>query len=395
MNKTITTVTDCEQQDLIAIFEQEKQLVTPSDFLYLIGEYDKYILKYPDVLTAYVNRANLLQKLGLYHLALRDVEYAIFRKNDFALAWCHRAFILNLLGNYAEGWRDFEWRLKERVRDSHAESWGIPRWSGQDIGSKKLLLLAEQGLGDNIQFIRYAIDAKQRGMNIVVINRHPLDNLLTYTLEKHGIEVATVKPVDNVFYYVYMMSMPHYFHTTLENIPLAEGYLEAEPSYKSKWQNLLGDTKRKKIGIVWGGSFQHNRNKARSIDFELISQLFELDADFHCLQKEVSVEDLEKGNNISNLYFWHDKLSDFSDTAGLIDQLDLVISVDTSVAHLAGAMAKPTWIMITHNPDYRWLLGRDDSPWYKSVRLFRQGSDMTWKSTIPSIKESLAKFIAK
>ena len=127
------------------------------------------------------------------------------------------------------------------------------------------------------------------------------------------------------------------------------------------------------------------------MSFEQISSLFALDAEFYCLQKEVDSDDREKAKAFSNLSFWDDKIESFSDTAGLVSQLDLVISVDTSVAHLSAAMAIPTWIMITYNPDFRWLLEREDSPWYDSVRLFRQSISLTWESVIENVKESLKK----
>lgn len=144
-----------------------------------------------------------------------------------------------------------------------------------------------------------------------------------------------------------------------------------------------------RVGIVWSGSVNHSRNKSRNIDFDKISVLFELDLEFHCLQKEISSQDIDKAKLYNNLFLWNDELIDFSDTAGLISQLDLVISVDTSVAHLAGAMSKPTWIMITHHPDYRWLLDREDSPWYSSVKLFRQTYSMSWEPVIEKVLSEL------
>lgn len=381
-----------EQEELYRIVEMDKGLSTPLEFIHLVYEYDKYILKYPDVLTAYVNRANVLQKLGLYQLALADIEYVLERDQNFALAWCHRAFILNILGNYKEGWRDFEWRFQGYVKDSSTTNWPIPRWQGEELNGGALCILAEQGLGDNIQFVRYAIEAKSRGMNIAVNNRKPLDSLLYFNLKKYDIPVLGYdSSIANVSYYAHMMSLPHYFNTELDSIPCSEGYLQAEPDYISKWTELLGKKEKMRIGIVWSGSLDHSRNKSRNIHFNSISTLFGLDAEFHCLQKEVSLQDIEQSRTYTNLFLWNDKIDDFSDTAGLISQLDLVISVDTSVAHLAGAMAKPTWIMVTHHPDYRWLLSREDSPWYDSVRLFRQDISMTWEPVINKIFVELEK----
>lgn len=382
---------DIEQQELAKIVGMEKDLVTPQDFIRLVYEYDQYILKYPDVLTAYVNRANALQKLGLYQLALSDIEYVLTQKKDFALAWCHRAFILNTLGNYKEGWKDFEWRFQGYVKDTRISSWPISRWQGEELNGNTLFILSEQGLGDNIQFVRYAIEAKNRGMNIAVFNHKPLDNLLYFNLKKYGIPVMGYSDsIKNVAYYAHMMSLPHYFNTDLHNIPYADKYLDPEPEYVDKWKKLLGEKKKMRVGIVWSGSLEHNRNRSRNIFFGHITRLFEhKEIEFHCLQKEIALSDLEKADLYHNLFLWNDKLNDFSDTAGLISQLDLVISVDTSVAHLSGAMGIPTWIMITHHPDYRWLLARDDSPWYHSVKLFRQDLSMNWVPVIDKVYEEL------
>ena len=387
------SIEEAEKADIVKILEMERGMVTQADFIKILGEYDNYILKYPDVLTAYVNRANTLQKLGLYEMALRDVDYAISRKKNYGFAYCHRSFISILLGRYEEGWKEFEWRLDGMVKDSTVKDWPISRWQGEELNGNTLIILPEQGLGDVIQFIRYAIVAKEQGLNIVVKNRDALDGLLSYSLRKHGIPILGRDPIPSaVAAYAHVMSFPHLFKTTLENIPYSGKYLEVEPEFEQKWRNLLGQKGHKKrIGIVWAGSKDHNRFRSRNMSFEQISSLFALDAEFYCLQKEVDSDDREKAKAFSNLSFWDDKIESFSDTAGLVSQLDLVISVDTSVAHLSAAMAIPTWIMITYNPDFRWLLEREDSPWYDSVRLFRQSISLTWESVIENVKESLKK----
>lgn len=225
-----------EQEELNRLVKLDKDLVSQSDFLYLVYEYDKYIRKYPDVLSAYVNRANVLQKLGLYQLALSDIEFVLSQRNDLALAWCHKAFILLLLGNYKDGWKCFEWRFQGYVRDSMAENWPISRWKGEEVRESVLCVLAEQGLGDNIQFVRYVIEAKNRGINVAVKNREPLDRLLYFNLKKHNIPVLGYEPnITNVKYYAHMMSLPYHFQTELDSIPYVDGYINAESDYIIKW----------------------------------------------------------------------------------------------------------------------------------------------------------------
>lgn len=382
---------DAEKTEIVRIIEMEKGIISQAGLLNILMEYDRYILTYPDILTAYVKRANVLQQLGLYQLALKDVDYAIKRKKDYGFAYCHRSFILLLLGNYSDGWKDFEWRLEGLVKDDTVKGWPIQRWQGENLNGNTLLILPEQGLGDIIQFIRYALVAKEKGIKIAVKIPAALDGLLSHMLAKHEIPVlGKSNNIGCLGSYTHIMSLPHLFNTSIDTIPYSTSYLEAEPEFIKKWKTLLGrKSSKKRIGIVWSGSKVHARHQSRNITFEQISSLFHLNAKFYCLQKEVSQDDKEKAKAFSNLYFWDDKLDNFSDTAGLASQLDLVISVDTSVAHLTAAMGIPTWILVAYNPDFRWLLDREDSPWYNSVRLFRQSINLEWRSVIEQVKTAL------
>ncbi len=370
------------------------QVDTVEDMWAVLKLFDEFLLEHPSNLAAMHNRSDLLKHLGLYELALKETERVLALKPDFALAWCNKAFILNALGAYREGWAAYEWRFKTNVPTFQDPNWPIPRWLGEDIAQAKLLIYAEQGFGDNIQFVRYAIEAKKRGMNIVVVNHKPLENLLNYNLACYNVESSlNGHGIGGLEYYVSMMSLPHYFGTTLDSIPNSSTYLVSEPHYFEKWKDKLSSSHRLKVGIVWSGSVQHNRNKIRSLRFQQVKQLFVLNAEFHCLQKVVTAEDAKSAQSFSNLYFWQDELVDFSDTAGLIAQLDLVISVDTSVAHLAAAMGKPTWILISYHPDFRWLLNREDSPWYQSVKLFRQDASQKWDGVLTHLYNQLQLYL--
>lgn len=378
-----------QAQRFASIYQQQLAAQSAEEKLAVIKAYDDFLRDFPHDAVARNNRSDLLKQLGFYDLALRDAEQAVEIAPEFAMAWCNKSFILNALGRYKEGWRDYEWRWKTDVETFQAPNWPIPRWQGEAIGDAKLLIYAEQGLGDNIQFVRYALVAQQRGLNIVVVNHLPLERLLNANLAQYGIETsANGEAISGLQYYVPMMSLPHYFGTTLEMIPCPEGYLRPEADYFAKWQakvTACSAPEKLKIGVMWTGSEKHHRNQERSLNFHQFAQLFALDAEFHCLQKVVSEEVLQQGAHYPNLHFWHDELADFSDTAGLVAQMDLVISVDTSVAHLAGAMGKTTWILLTYHPDFRWLIGRSDSPWYHSVRLFRQGVEEDWCEVVQQI----------
>ncbi|PJG83154.1 glycosyltransferase [Caviibacterium pharyngocola] len=365
-----------------------------TEMLNVLRLYDQFLIDYPERFVAYHNRAELLKQLGLYELALRDTEHCLSHLPNFAMAWCNKAFLLNALGRYQEGWQCYEWRWKTDVATFQDPGWPIPRWQGEDIGQNKLLIYAEQGLGDNIQFVRYALEAKRRGMNVVVVNHSPLENLLNYNLELHGVPyAANNSAIGGLTCYVSMMSLPHYFATTLDNIPYPNAYLQAQPTFIEKWKSALPSGEKLKIGVVWQGSDKHLRNHQRSLNFSHFQPLFSLPAEFHCLQKTISPDDVERSQRYPNLHLWSQHIDDFSDTAGLIEQMDLAISVDTSVAHLAAAMGKPTWILLSYHPDFRWLLQREDSPWYHSVRLFRQSGDYQWTYILDKLYRALVQKI--
>ncbi|AFU19257.1 tetratricopeptide repeat protein [Actinobacillus suis] len=394
MNSDLISIQQGSEQERFSyIYQQQQQASNPLELLAVLKLYDDFLGDFSQSVLAYHNRSDVLKHLGFYDLALKDAEKTLELAPDFAMAWCNKAFILNTLGRYEEGWQAYEWRWKTDVETFQDTGWPIPRWQGEDIGQAKLLVYAEQGFGDNIQFVRYALEAKKRGLNIVVVNHQPLENLLNANLAQYGITTSkNGEAISGLKYYVSMMSLPHYLGTRLDNIPYAEGYLLPETDHFIKWQQKISacnSAKKLKIGVVWAGSPKHHRNAIRSLQFEQFLPLFEFDAEFHCLQKVVNEADYKRSEKLKNLHFWQDDLTDFSDTAALIAQLDLVISVDTSVAHLAAAMSKPTWVLISYHPDFRWLLAREDSPWYQSVRLFRQGFDFDWQPVITRVQQQL------
>lgn len=374
------------------LLTRQSQAFSLSEIFNVLREYDRFLRDFPTHHNGFHQRSDLLKHMGLYQLALMDAERAIALKPDFALAWCNKSFLLNILGRYQEGWAAYEWRFRTDVPTFHTMNLPIPQWQGEQIGQCRLLVYAEQGLGDNLQFVRLAIAAKQRGLNVVVVNHQPLENLLAENLQRYGVETSpNGASIPNLHYHISMMSLPHYLGITLDNIPFAEGYIRPEKDFLAKWQQKLTacSSSKLKIGVVWAGSNAHDRNRQRSIQFADFAKLFLLNAEFHCLQKEIAESDRYTAAQFSNVHLWSEQLNDFSDTSALLAQMDLVISVDTSVAHLGGAMGKPTWIMLTYHPDFRWLADRADSPWYRSVRLFRQAADFDWKNVIDIIYRTL------
>jgi hypothetical protein len=209
------------------------------------------------------------------------------------------------------------------------------------------------------------------------------------TLEGQFTFIEKGKELPDFDYHCPVMSLPHAFKTTVDSIPNQVPYFSVNPTKKQTWQARLGEKSQRRVGLVWSGSTQHKNDHNRSIPIHLFQSLFNLPVEFHCLQKEIREDDaafLASQNNIHNHIEF---LDDFSDTAALIDAMDLVMSVDTSVAHLAGALGKETWILLPYSPDYRWMLETSNSPWYPTAKLFRQSAIGEWGSAINDIKKAL------
>ena len=378
-----------------------EEMTTRQEMLELLKKFDDYILEYPEELSGYGNRSVVLEALGLYQLALNDLNVVTQMSPNLQRGWLNKALIMLRLGRLREGWQYYEWR-RGMVIDNNDflekdKEIGLPYWNGEkNTEDNKLFVYAEQGLGDNIQFFRFVLELKNRGIHISVLNKVELDSLLRYNLEKNNIEIFEngAKITPDFKYYVFSMSLPHCLQIdSIDKIPYKAKYIDVPPQFEEKWKKKLRATKKKKIGIFWTSDSEHKKSRFRNVPFEKIKKLFSLDAKFHCLQKGITEEDRQAGEKVKNLYFWNTELEDFSDTAALINQMDLVITVDTSVAHLAGALGKPTWIMLAYHPDFRWLLDKEDSPWYDSVRLFRQDEDYQWDNVIEKIKNELREII--
>ena len=260
------------------------------------------------------------------------------------------------------------------------------------IADKTILLHSEQGFGDTIQFCRYVPLVAARGARVILEVEEPLQGLLT-GLAGTARVMAKGDLLPDFDLQCPLLSLPLAFGTQLETIPSAGAYLRAPDQALLKWGARLPSKRRPRIGIAWAGNAKHIRDRERSIDLRSLLPLLDVDATFVSLQKEVRAADTATLKESADIIHFGHELEDFSDTAALISHLDLVISVDTAIAHLAGALGKPVWILLTHVPDWRWLLDRDDSPWYPTARLFRQSETREWDSVIMRVRDALLKFI--
>ena len=301
----------------------------------------------------------------------------------------------NLLsGNFKNGWEDYEWRWKseEISKTVGARNFSQPLWLGaESLKDKTILLYAEQGLGDTIQFCRYAQLVEERGAKVILEVQRPLVNLLK-DLKGPSQIIAKGDTPTNFDYQCPLLSLPLAFKTELHTIPPTQSI--STPQEKiSEWQAKLGEKSKPRIGIVWSGSTEHKNDHNRSLTLSNLMPHLSPYVEYICLQKELRSIDKELLSKHPQIKYFGDTLEDFTDTAALCELMDVVISVDTSVAHLASTLGKPTWVLLPYSPDWRWLLDRNDSPWYPSVKLYRQEKIHDWHGVLEKVKSDLEKLI--
>jgi len=342
--------------------------------------------------------AEVLNNRGLALYALNRLEEsrvyferAWQAKPGLAEAHWNEGLALLLMGDYQRGWEKYEWRWQAAAFAPQRRDYPQPLWLGQEsLRGKTLLLHAEQGFGDTIQFCRYAKLLAAQGATVLLEVQAALKPLLA-GLEGVSQLFAQGEPLPAFDCHCPLLSLPLACATTLDNLPASPAYLRADPVRVQAWQAKLGATARPRIGLVWAGSATHPNDRNRSLPLALLSKLVSAQAQFVSLKKELAAEEALRLRE-QDIADYADGLADFAETAGLVANLDLVIAVDTAVAHLAAALGKPVWLLLPFNPDWRWLLGRGDSPWYPTVRLFRQPAAGDWDSVIAEVAEALDKF---
>jgi len=336
--------------------------------------------------------------LGLLQQASCDVagakasyEHAIELQPGHVEARLLRALILLLQGDYAQGWIEYEWRWQWKGRAPRR--FPRPRWDGAPLHGKTILLHPEQGLGDSIQFIRYAPMVKALGGRVVCITHPPLMRLFR-NCDSVDQFIETGQPLPHFDVEAPLMSLPGIFGTTLANIPARVPYIFPPGQTSPVIEQLLSHRGQEiKVGLVWAGGPRAKNDLVRSCPWECFSQLAQVaGVRYYSLQKGPSSAEAGRLAERLPLIDLGEALSDFADTASAITHLDLVISVDTAVAHLAGAMGRPVWILLPNMPDWRWLLDRDDSPWYPTARLFRQRQERDWHELLQRVTVALGEY---
>jgi tetratricopeptide (TPR) repeat protein len=357
-----------------------------------LADYDRALAIKPYA-SALVNRGLALSYLDRPQDAFDSFDRAITLEPELAEAHWNKALLYLSIGDFAQGWRGYEWRWR-RATELTPRDFTQPQWRGEDLTGKIILLHAEQGFGDSIQFIRYLPMVRAKAERVILELPDGLLSLIGeladgVTMLNRG---AALPSFD---LHCPLMSLPLAFGTTISTIPASVPYLRAPADRLAAWRARMSREATPRVGLVWSGRADHKNDHNRSIALSRLQSLLAVpDVRFISLQKEYREADLVALNSAPIMRL-DATLNDFADTAAVISELDLVIAVDTATAHLAGAMGKPLWLLLSYIQDWRWMRGRADSPWYPTAMLFRQPEIGDWDAVIARVAQKLTAFVKK
>jgi tetratricopeptide (TPR) repeat protein len=338
----------------------------------------------PNKPDAHATKANICKAQGYLDEALSHYQYSLWlRPNEVSVRY-NRSLTLLQKGAWEEGWKEYEWRLHRKVGEPRCNS-KSPMWDGSPGNGRTILVWAEQGLGDVIQFCRFVPLLKTKGFRVVF---HIPGILLRLMQTLKGVDELTLEgdvlPSHDV--QCPLMSLPHHFQTTIHTVPAASSYLEVPSAFRSKWQQLELDPKKKSVGLYWQGNPNHPGDRHRSIPFTTLLPLVQdSEIEWISLQQGPGRDDASRSIGVGQVRDLGKSYQTIDDLAAVIAKLDLVISVDTAAAHLAGALGKTVWIGLSSSPDWRWLMQCTDTPWYKSAILLRQRKIGAWAELIEKL----------
>ena len=366
---------------------------------------DKAINIKEDYAIAHFNRGVLFTKLNRLEEAIANYEKAISIDEEYADAYYNKSLLLLLFGEFSKGWELYDWRWRLNKGGPQLRNFAQPLFKGtENLQDKNILIHSEQGLGDSLQFIRYVPLLAAQGAKVIVEVQAQLISLFQNI---NGISVLLKNgdPLPSFDLHCPMMSLPLAFNTDLSTIPSCPQFVIAV-SKTQYWIDKLGSKVKLRVGLVWNGGFRPNQadtlevNERRNLPLEQLKKLKDIDVEFISLQKGEPAES-EFRQAVADGWdgpFIHDhvnELKDFSDTAALVMNLDLVIAVDTSTAHLAATLGKPVWLLNRYDTCWRWLLDREDSPWYPSIKIYRQPSWGDWDSVMQRVRSDLIEMVSK
>jgi len=347
----------------------------------------------PEYAGCHSNLGLALQDIGLLDEAIAHGERAIALRPNFAAAHNNLSLALMLKGDFAAGLPHHEWRLRVDEAQGAKQRFEQPVWCGQPLDGRRILIHAEQGAGDVLQFLRYVPLLAERGGRVLVEVQPELKRL-AMSLKGAEAVIGRGEPLPAFDEHCPVLSLMLAFGTTVTNVPDAVPYLAAPEPLRDEWRARLAATPGLRVGLIWGGRPEQRRDRYRSIALSALAPLAIPGVTFFSLQKGPAAAQADNPPPGMTLHNLGDALSDFADTAAAMSALDLIITVDTSTAHLAGAIGKPVWILLSQPPDWRWLLDREDSPWYPTARLFRQPAHRVWGPAVAQVAAELQRHLA-
>ena len=372
-------------------------LSNQASLLHALGRHGEAVEAYrqvlavkPDDAVTYNDLGVVLQEMNRADEAFASYDRAIELQPGNPVIYWNKSVGKLLFGEYEEGWvlNEWRWKVVDALKLEH-HSYVQPRWTGREpLRDKTILLYSEQGLGDTIQFARYIQMVAYLGARII-LGVDP--SLVTLLGQIHGITslVSKGQKLPRFDYHCPLMSLPRLFRTTVDSIPFSTKYLSSDPERVDRWRRRLGTKSSPRIGLAWSGNPELNKDANRSIELARLIKSLPDGFDYYSLQKDLRAHDratLRQGGMIRHL---GDELQDFSDTAALCDLMDLVISVDTALVHLAGALGRPVWLLNRFDTCWRWLTDREDSPWYASMKIYRQQKPGDWDAVLQRVAGDL------
>ena len=354
--------------------------------------YARAFVQDPDCAAAFNNYGNVMRECGYPDRAIPFLQHAIVLNPNNVTAKFNLAVSWLLMGNYQQGWPAYETRWNYEHLAGTEPQFAQPRWSGQDLNGKTILVIGEQGHGDCIQFVRFVYNLHMMGARVKL---QVTDGLIPLLGTSDIMQVAAYGTDMGEFdYWIPIMSIPGILGVTLDNLPRIQSYMNANTGLMKQWQDRLGPKYKMRVGFSWSGRRDAWLNQHKGVPFDQVLSMIQRHAEYEWISLQAdATADEEQALAGAGVRLWPGSINSFADTAALMMHLDVVIGVDTAVTHLAGALGRPVWVMLNaFATDWRWLLDRDSSPWYSSARLFRQPTMGDWPSVLKKIEQYLAWF---
>ena len=375
------------------LIEQGNQLRADRQPMAALKCYAQAFVDDPDSASAFNNYGNVLREIGQPQRAIPFLQHALVLQPDNPTAQFNLAVSYLIQGDYARGWPAYECRWNYEHLAGTQPQYAQPRWAGQDLKDRAILVIGEQGHGDNIQFMRFLFNLHAAGARVLFQVTDGLIPMLSGSNVVHWVGRYSDTPPE-FDYWIPIMSLPGVLGITTENLPKVVSYLNAHQDLFQQWQQRLGPKKRMRVGFCWSGRKDNWLNTHKGMPFSKMMELVKNNPTYEWVNLQVDASDEEDAVLAAlGVTRYPGTIGSFADTAALIAHMDVVLSVDTSIAHLSAALGRPTWLMLNwFAPCWRWMLNRDSSPWYSSMRIFRQPAQDDWTSVTKKIEQYLSWF---